>query len=227
MAGHQLVISLGGGLAYPPHRPLPGTGATRRDVATLRSDVVPNPLGGGTRSSLRSPSGQVGKASLPTYLVWDAVDLAHGRLLGHAVCHLAALNARVRRDPQDEDLVAALNQPGGHLGNGSGPLLAGAQGVRQSPPDRWLAVRKDRVLLAGLSSCLENPERLVYGEDFRVEDLLIVAKVEASACPAPAGLPIASALCPHRPTVEPRAVGPDGTPHSPALGRLQRKFIGV
>ena len=126
------------------------------------------------------------------------MSLACGRLLSHAICHLVACDARMRRNPQDKDLVAALDQPGSHLDNGSGPLLAGAQSVRYSPPDRWLAVRKDRVLLAGLSSCLENPERLVYGEDFRVEDLLIVAKVEASVRPALVGL--LSVRCPHRPS---------------------------
>ena len=77
----------------------------------------------------------MGKAGLPTHLVWGAVGLARGRLLGHAVCHLVALNARVRRDPQDEDLVAALNQPGGRLDDGSCPLLPKAivcEGLRRA-----------------------------------------------------------------------------------------------
>ena len=98
MARHQLVIALGGGLANPPHRPLPEAGAARRDVAALRPDVVPDPLGGGARSSFRSPSGRVGKAGLPSYLVRDPVGLACGRLLGNAVCHLVALDSCVRWD---------------------------------------------------------------------------------------------------------------------------------
>ena len=46
----------------------------------------------------------------------------------------------MRWDPQDEDLVVSTDQLGGDLDNGSGPLLAGAQCVREGPSDRWLTV---------------------------------------------------------------------------------------
>ena len=109
------------------------------------------------------------------------MGLASSRLLGHAVCRLVALDARMRRDPQDKDLIAALDQPRSHLDDGSGLLLAGAQSIQPGPSDCLLAVREHRVFLAGLAYFLENLERLVYGKNLGVEDLLIVAQVEASA----------------------------------------------
>ena len=60
MAGEQLVVTLSGGLANPPNRPLPEARAPGGNITTLWPDMIPNPLGGGTRPSLRSPPGQVG-----------------------------------------------------------------------------------------------------------------------------------------------------------------------
>ena len=95
MAGQQLVVTLSDGLANPPHRPLPEARAPGGNIATLWPEAIPNPLGSGPRPSLRSPPDQVGQTGLPAHLACDVVGLACGRLLGHAICHLVACDARM------------------------------------------------------------------------------------------------------------------------------------
>ena len=108
-----------------------------------------------------------------------------GRLLGKLVRHLVALHARVGRNPEDGDLVLAADQVRADLDGRSCPLLARAQCVGPDALDGRLRARGDSIAVAQMLALIANPQRLVYGEELRVEHLLIVAQVEAASCPAP------------------------------------------
>ena len=96
---------------------------------------------------------------------------------------------------------------------------------RHGTPDRWLGVRKDRVLATGLLLCLEDLQGLVYGEDLGIECLFVVAQVKAPAGPTLPGMP--GARYSHLATVALWSVGPDGTPDPPVPGRLQGRALAV
>ena len=120
-------------------------------------------------------------------------------------------------DPADGDLVSSAGDLPADLHGCEGEGLAGPNGVRPHALDGCSRVGKDCVLAAALLSAVKDSECLVYGEDLRVENLLVFAQVVAASSPAVRESP--NHRRSHLLAVQARPIRPDGAALSVFGGR--------
>ena len=99
-------------------------------------------------------------------------------------------------------------------------MLTWSDGVGPDALDRCLGVRKDGEAVTSPWPLIESPQGLVGGENLGIENLLIVAQVEAAIRPA-AVLPLPHASSSHLSCIETRSVRPNGAPGPPTAGSLK------